>query len=104
MNCRTESTNAPSASRARSFPSFAARSTSRMSGETPLIPSMPLSLLSFLKMSSSDRFCLSSFCSANVSKSPTRLLCGTPDCAVIPNEFATDFPFSIAQTEHDPPR
>jgi len=70
----------------------------------PLIPSSPPSLLSFLNTSSRLRPCFSSLSSANVSKSPTRLLCGTPDCAVMPKLFATLLPFSIAQIEQLPPR
>ena len=39
-----------------------------------------------------------------MSRSPTRLFCGRPDCGLIPMLVATDLPALIAQTEDDPPR
>ncbi len=41
---------------------------------------------------------------AKTSKSPTRLLCGSPDCGLIPRLHATDWPLRIAQSEELPPR
>ena len=41
---------------------------------------------------------------ANGSKSPTRLLCGKPDCGLMPMLVATLLPPRIAHSELDPPR
>ena len=41
---------------------------------------------------------------AKTSKSPTRLLCGRPDCGLMPRLHATDLPSRIAQSDELPPR
>ena len=102
---RMPEVNTSSASRARSLPAAAASSRSRTSPLTPLRPSRPLR--SARSPSTSASVCPVCFMitgRANGSKSPTRLLCGRPDCGLMPMLVATLWPSRIAHSELEPPR